>query len=544
MTPLRRAWLLLAALTLLMAATWPRDDAGVPSAQCSFIGSAGAPTLCGTSDPLPVVTGGPTQSTTDPTGWGRSWFQATGLTNNAAYVVFAVEGQTFYAVERIAGACPGGTVRTFVSDNGGRTFALRDTSVDSQTSGVGGAVRASGGNFLIAAQDCGTGNRFGVLRSSSGFQFVAATRPPSGTCAAGSTCSFFSVASQGNTVIVSGASARCRSTDGGTSFSSCAVTAPRSNTFHTIASPTTNIWIAYDVGGDSVHRSTDDGVAWTNVLSAATGGAGRGVVECLTSTICLAAGGTTIRRSTDGGATWTTVFSEPFGNNLTGLLSFGSGVAVAWSGAADRVYRTNDFGATWNFQVIGPDIDFGFTTGDYAGGVTLNGRGLLAGTGRATTNGVAYSPIVGAGETIIAGQSGARWDIDSTGAGLVRLSPQTVGGKSQIEVNRDGFAQCVTPAANTAAVVTITGTAGTTIFLHGYIAFYDAAPAAAQTLTVVTGATTRWRDIVALANTPTRSNWTGPISSFILNETMTVTLPAGGAAVSGTLCTAHRQYAF
>lgn len=538
--PLRETLTLLAlaiGAALLMGPTWPRDDGGEPAAQCSFLGSAGTPTLCSTTDALPTTTLGPTQSTTDPTGWGRTWFQATGLTNNTAYVVFAVEGQTIYAVERTGG----NVIRTFVSDNAGRTFTLRDTSTFATTSGVNGAVRTTGGQFLLATSD--TTTNFAVFRSASGFQFQRATGPASGTCF-GVSCPFFSIAAQGNTVIASGNVGRCRSTDGGTTFPSCAATAPRSNTFHTLASPGVNTWLGYDVGGDSVHRSTDDGVTWVNVLSGFTGGAGRGVVECLSGTVCLAAGGTTIRRSTNAGATWTSVFTEPFANNITGLLSFGSGVAVAWSPNADRVYRTADSGATWAFQVIGPDIDFGFTTGDYAGGQVLNGRGVFAGTGRASTNGVAYSPIVGAGETIVAGQSGNRWDIDTAGAGLVRINPATAGARSQIEVNRDGFPQCVTPAANTAAVITVTPAAGSTAFLHAYIAFYDVAPAAPQTLTVAFAATTRWRDIVGGANIPTRSAWTGPLASFVISEAFTVTLPAGGAGVSGTLCTAHRTYVF
>ncbi len=513
-------------LLLVMGLTWPQDDAGRSAAQCSFLGSAGTPTLCGTADPLPTQSAGPTQSTTDPTGWGRNWFQATGLTNNTRYVVFAAEGQTFYAVERLAAACPAGQVRTFVSDNGGRTFTLRDTSVDSQTSGLSGSVRASGGIFLIAASDCGAVTNFQILRSQSGFQFVRATRPAAGLCAAGTSCSFTSIAAQGSTIIATGnaPSSRCRSTDGGTSFPSCVATAPTSSTYHAIASPTTNTWIAYDVGSDAVFRSTDDGASWTNVLAAATGGAGRGVVECLSSTICLAAGGTTIRRSTNAGLTWTAVMGEPFNNNLDGLLSFGSGVAVAWSGTADRVYRTNDFGATWNFQVIGPDIDTGEAIGDYLGGVTLNGRGVFAGTGRAATNGVAYSPIVGAGETIVAGQSGTRWIINSEGRGLTQTNTNTS--------NR----ACSEPAANTAAVVTIALGNGGPILVGGFVAFYTTAPAAPQTLTITDGATNVWLDIVQGANTPTSRSFGGYPLVRGPGGTVVATLPAGGVGVVGKLC--------
>ncbi len=538
--PVRETLTLLAlaiGAALLMGPTWPRDDGGTPAAQCSFIGSAGTPTLCSTTDPLPTGVG--TTSTTDPTGFGKQFFLSNDPfgTDRASTVPVFVTDQTVLAFTLESGGVPE-AVKTYLSLNAGRTYALSSTSTATfNMTSLVDALRTTAGLYIIGGTSSDAND--GYLRSSDAVAWTQVDLP--GITGA----QVNSIGQQGTTVLVSvsvgGNLQVCRSTNGGASFSSCSdpgALVLAANQANAIASPSASIWLVAD-GSGNVARSTDDGVTFTGVL---VSGSGVNTLTCVSSTICLAAQAGTISRSTNAGATFTTVLSvdTSFASFRT-LLNFGSGVVVALSSipvGGPTLYRSPDFGATWGLASTLPNI-----ASANPGSAKANGGRAVVSTGGANDP-ILYSPVVGAGETIIAGQSGNRWDIDTAGAGLVRVNPATAGARSQIEVNRDGFPQCVTPAANTAAVITVTPAAGSTAFLHAYIAFYDVAPAAPQTLTVAFGATTRWRDIVGGANTPTRSDWTGPLASFVISEAFTVTLPAGGAGVSGTLCTAHRTYVF
>ncbi len=527
---LRKA--LYALALLLIAATWPRDDSGTPAAQCSFIGSAGTPTLCSTTDALPVLTGAPTQASNDPTGFGKNWFASTtGLTSGDAAAMF-VNDQTAVAIK------PNGTgtaLETYLSQNSGRTWSLIATSAGDTCAQVNAGLYF-GGAFLIGCNADGVND--GLFRSPSGFDPWTRLDMP-GVIG----FSTRSIAAQGSTVLVFGPDGNiCRSTNSGSSFSSCVdpgavSTAGRQG----LASPSLNIWLVGDTIGN-VSRSTDDGLTWTTVL--AMGGV-NGFVRCLSATVCLASnGGTTIWRSTNAGTTWTAVFSPGAvtGLGFVGFVDFGSGVVNAVD--QDVVYRSADFGATWTFQVTLPVV---VSSNLYATLEARGGRGLA---GAAFTGGaVLYSPVVGAGETIIAGQNGNRWEINASGEGetstVIRDSTQanaatvTVGGRIGALALLGGGAQrtCSEPAANTAASISVTGVASQRIVLFDYIAFYTTAPAAAQTLTVTSAAVNIWLDIVNGANTPTqRSFSTGLLPTD--GNTLTVTLPAGGAGVVGKLCAA------
>ncbi|MGH7376135.1 MAG: WD40/YVTN/BNR-like repeat-containing protein [Candidatus Methylomirabilales bacterium] len=533
-------WLLLLAMGL----TWPQDDAGRSAGQCSFVGSAGTPVLCSPTDPLPTG-GAPTQSTNDPTGFGKQFFTSSATFTGAAgpSPVF-VSDQQILAFQRNVGAAPQAML-TWLSINGGRTWALVSTSTTLFNVTNTFVAARVGGAYLVGVGNIGAGG--GLLRSTNADNWTAV--PLSGAAAG----SVNSIAAQGTTVLVGRNSdgTICRSTDSGATFATCvdfaAITGftigPQG-----IASPTASTWLIGGTDG-TVGRSTDDGGSFTNVLSIGEVSVKTHLI-CLSATVCLASGGGSIRRSTNAGATWTNVFAIPGTGTLDGFVNYGSGVVVTVPATATPFYRSVDFGATWQFQgtmpagLSSPLGSIDVNSGRAIVGNAVNGAGPLL-----------YSPVVGAGETIIAGASGSRWDIDGSGRGFTRsviansagTTFAAVSGGLRLDVGMvfatGGNARtCSTPAADTAASVSVAGVANQRVSLSSYVAFYTTAPAAAQTLTVTDAATTVWRDIVNGANTPTRHAFGSPPLYATTANSMTVTLPAGGAGVSGVLCVAMDQF--
>ena len=542
-------YLILLLVAFLMGPTYPRDDTGTPAAQCSFIGSAGTPTLCSTTDPLPSG-GPPTQSTTDPTGFGKQFFLTNDPfgTDRASTVPVFVTDQTVLAFTLESGGVPE-AVKTYLSLNGGRTYALSSTSlVTFNMTGLVDALRTTQGLYIIGGTSSDAND--GYLRSSDGVSWTQVDLP--GIVAA----QVNSIGQQGTTVLVSvsvgGNLQVCRSTNSGTSFSSCSdpgALVLAANWANALASPSASIWLVGD-GSGNVARSTDDGVTFSVVLS----GIGTfSTVTCVSSTVCLVADGGTIRRSTNAGATFTTVLSvDTSFATFRALLNFGSGVVVALSSipvGGPTLYRSADFGATWGLASTLPNI-----ASATPGSAKANGGRAVVGTTGANDP-ILYSPVIGAGETIIAGQSGNRWDIDTAGRGFTRsvitdsagTTFATVSGGLRVQVGTvfttGGNAKtCSTPAANTAASISVAGVANQRVNISSYIAYYTTAPAVAQTLTITDAATTIWQDIVALANTPTRHAFGSPPLYATTANTMTITLPAGGVGVSGVLCAVMDQF--
>lgn len=525
-------WGLLAIVVFLMGPTWPRDDTGVPAPPCYFTNALGLLTACSATDPLPTGGGAPTQASNDPTGFGKNWFASTtGLTAGDAAALF-VNDQTAYAFKPNPG---GNALETYVSQNAGRTWALIAT--DAPFASTCASVNAGlyfGGAFLVGCNADGVND--GLLRSPSGFPpWTRLTLPAAGGQ------SVRSIAGQGTTVLVFSPDGQlCRSTNSGASFASCVdppaiITAGRQG----LASPSLNIWIVGDTSGN-VARSTDDGGTWTTVLAM---GGSQGHVRCLSATVCLATNNSpNIWRSTNAGATWTQVFAPGAvtGLGFNGFVDFGSGVVDAMD--QDLAYRSSDFGATWTFQVT---FSVAISSNLYTTLEARNGRGLAGGS--FTGGAVLYSPVVGAGETIVAGQNGNRWEINAAGEGetstVIRDSTQatamgvTAGGRATVVSLPTAADQrtCSEPAANTAASITVTGVANQNIAVNDYIAFYTTAPAAAQTLTITSAGVNVWLDIVNGANTPTRFAFS-PLLKASLGNTVILTLPAGGAGVTGKLC--------
>lgn len=528
--------------------TWIRDDSGAPSAQCAFVGSSGASTLCSPSDPLPTSAG--TTSTTDPTGWGQQWFlgTATGATiENPIYPWIVAENQ-YVGFARSEGA---NTVDLWTSSTKGRLWTKKTAAIN--LGNVWNAVyvvfRLSNGDYLIGG-NCGAGvtptctglGRFGANGSAGQ---VALTGLPAGV--AGSVVSIFQ---QSATVIVIWADGgtstgfQCRSTNSGSSFTCDAVNYTvldgGVNNGKAVDSPSASTWLRAITGG--LARSINDGVSYTSVLTGVA--STKNLVECLSSSVCLYANGQAeIRRSADGGATWSIAFTALGTNPLfRGFVDYGNGVVAALPGAASvNIFLSRDFGVSWTpVFLLGSDPQQCATP---CQGVAFNGAAVYSAgfIGGFLVEKVMYSPTIGAGQAQIVSASGVPLNLDTSGNPTVNEGTAAAFASGWTVRVRQSHSlipttrACNTPAANTAATLSTTGVAGQTVWLFNYIAWYDVAPAAAQILTITDGGTTAWLDTVAGLAVATRSPWGQPMTTT-LGNTLTLTLAAGGVGVSGKLC--------
>lgn len=547
-----RPILLLALLLALVAsgASWIRDDAGLSSAQCAFIGSNGLPTLCSTTDPLPTSASGPaTTSSTDPTGWGQTWFigSATGATQIYKLIPIPLAENDYIG---FAKADVGNSIDVWKSNDKGRTWTRKIASLSFSAVtniGVTQALALTDGSYLVSYA-CGASTTPGC----TGLGRIA----PNGTAAqvalpgipAATTTIGGSIHQQGNTVIyifVEGATAiafQCRSTDTGATFSCDAVN--YSTLFATfgksLASPSTGVWLRGTAAG--LERSVNDGASYTAVLAGAAGTAR--VVECLSPTVCLFTNGQqSIWRSADAGATWAQVFSTPDTNPLfLGILDYGEGVAALVPSTPSRnLWLTRDSGVSWTAVFSFGAAPQACSSPCQVG--TISGSGVFSVTPTVNTDKVMYNPTIGQGTFQIVGTGGVPLAIDSSGRLTANQGARAANAPGQgwwvngvLPTFLTQTRACAQPAANTAAVVTITGVAGQVIGVFRYNAYFSgAAPAAPITLNIVEGATTVWLDQVAGLLIPTFRDLGAGYTSGTGN-TVTVTLPAGGAGVSGVLC--------
>lgn len=130
---------------------------------------------------------------------------------------------------------------------------------------------------------------------------------------------------------------------------------------------------------------------------------------------------------------------------------------------------------------------------------------------------------------------------DSAGAVLTAFANTTPANALQIEMT-GGLSTRSNPAANTAAVVTIAAIAGQRIRLDSATFNYFGANTA-QSLTVADGAT-QVLNITVQASQNSIVQLTFPNGGVVgtSGNAMTITLPAGGAGVSGNLNTQTRQF--
>jgi hypothetical protein len=490
----------------------------------------------------------PSAPENDTQGWGKRFYTSnTGATNNVA--VIPINDRLVYAFEIVFATK---TPRTFVSDDGGQTWTLRDTTPAGASGLIYSALWVPGGMFLLFTNVTFAGS-VGLHASATGFQFTQLTLPGYGAAADHTTGGNY----QGNTVILtvdpaSGDKATCRSTNGGASFGTC-VTHPGFGTFrsHAVTSPTANTWLITDDGG-GIRRSVDDGQSWTTV---ATLGGNGGTVGCPTATICLHGKDTgVISRSVDAGATWATQITLPGGPIIRKFLNYGGGLVLALtsaSGATSSIFRSTDFGATWTYNSTTP------ATGgspDYLSATLLEGRTYIGNSG--TVGEVWYSPSAVAGQYTIIGQNGAPLftssnpgRVDPTGittqpvSGSVTVSG-TVTANQGTAASSPGawpyvpvqgatvFNTSATGAANTAVTATIGAAASTRAHLFGASAFCSAGT---SSIVVADGATTIFQTTATSVGTTLFSvGWTVGLTGTT-NTAMTVTLGACGAGNTGTL---------
>ena len=342
MRRLARALVLVCALAAPAAGasyTVPKDTGGIPAAQCSYLGSTGVATLCSATNPLPTANAGgvspPTSPTTDPVGWGQTWYQGTASPSALATngMPLALANNAFVAFTK---AASGITVDLWSSTNQGATWSVKETvSFGSAASSMYAAVQTSTGAYLVGFA-CGvaTPTCYGLGRLDAGGVATAPTLTgvPNGLGPGGVTA----IHQQGGTILAAYTVAAdatayfCKSTDDGVTWVCGATSYAAIAVGKTFDSPAPLVWIRGVV--DGVQRSVNDGSTWTSVLTGTTSGT---VVECLSSTVCLATDGATkIYRSVNAGLTWQLQYTDPGSNPLySGFVDWGGGIVAALPGA-------------------------------------------------------------------------------------------------------------------------------------------------------------------------------------------------------------------
>ena len=108
-----------------------------------------------------------------------------------------------------------------------------------------------------------------------------------------------------------------------------------------------NLGAGFDRG--QVHKSTDGGATWREVLKV-TGGLT--AISSAPNGVVYAAGDTGVLKSTDGGATWT--HQDIWGGRILLFEAVDDRIAFAYGGK-DTMSRTTDGGATWARQSVPPN---------------------------------------------------------------------------------------------------------------------------------------------------------------------------------------------
>ncbi len=573
---MKKCNVLLAVFLLLFpslagAASWVRDDSGVPAPPVFFQGSSGAQTIVkqGAQDRLPVQTatealgGSPTTNSTDPIGWGQNWFASTftGATSPSTTAVPLIISDNLVYAYAIKDA-GGGVMDVWVSTNRGSTFVKRQANIAVTGYPDGAPIvarRLTTGDTLIAWTCAGGGvtpTCYGLIRASAtgSYAGVVPTGIPNGLNG-----NFASVYQQGTTVLglygATGVGYYCRSTDSGGTFA-CVSSGLGANFLNgdTLTSPSPGVWLFVAPAG--IYRSTNDGTSFSQVLNQAFNNIA--AIQCMSSTVCVATNNsTTIYRSTNAGATWSIAYTHTAGA-YGGLLNFGNNVVVAMpTTAGSDVLGSRDGGLSW--QVVFNKTGLPTCTAGTAicVGATLNGLAFVNASPSATTDKMTFSPTIGSGQVVITGLLGIPLAIDS--AGRLTANQGAAGGAtapwstylSDGTVSRivnpntlavspvQGatlFNSQTTGAANTAVTVTIAAGAG----VRAHVYFIRALCAAAGTanLTITDGGVTVFQSTAAEVTT---TPFYLPMSSAQAaltgntNSAVVVTLGTCGVGNTGTL---------
>jgi hypothetical protein len=169
-------------------------------------------------------------------------------------------------------------------------------------------------------------------------------------------------------------------------------------------------------GGETMLRSTDNGLTWTN-LGPLPGGAGIRELISLGNNIVIA--GTnqgSLFRSTNGGVTWTNLGNQFAQTHIYALENLGGGIALAGTQPGGLILRSTDYGATWtNLGRQGTETQI-ISIENLGGGVVAAGCGINGHILRSTDNGLTWTNL---------GPQAGEFDIDyitNLGNGIVMAS--------------------------------------------------------------------------------------------------------------------------
>lgn len=531
-----KVWVLITSVflaglaTWVLAATWPRDDTGVPAPVVSFLGSGGRPTLVSATDPLPVNTGLTTTSSTDPSGWGRSWVVSqitfpSNVDNDLAVVRELRTGSYLVYASHV----PTTGYRSTLGTN--FTSAFTTSSVPSAHYAID--ANPSLGVYVSILPSTTTTDG---ARSSDGITWTLFTLPtPSGFV--GNPVPRWVVASQGTTILIaiqddaagSGVSV-CRSTDGAASWT-CApasafpgsaglhnATTETLNTHQVLASAGPGRWLLVDRVGH-VYRSTDDGVTWAFVTTLITNplATSRWAVACPAIDTCVVSitsiPGQRTFRSTDGGQTWTELTANKPTTTITHWVVFGAGILVGLSNPNENTaWWSNDNGAS--FIPLGTFIPNNACGSGYWRSVT-DGQGtavvgLACETG--TERRVLVSRPVSAQDRRITDDQGRILRVRPDGSLDVNiLNPTTTVTANQgtalglssinhpwpvvpVQRNQALSNQAVIGSPNTEVVVSVAGASSELVWWYSIVAQCNAPPTATPVDLTITGFNSvKWR---------------------------------------------------
>lgn len=442
----------IAALALLLAVAMPAHAIDVaPGGGSAGTGGGGG-----------AANGTGTTSGTSTTGFGKGWYPSNFVPNGTLVFIFD-NTNTAVAFNRTVGC--GNCLTVSTSSDGGVTYSSFNTTfVAGNEVGTMVKIPSSPPRYLGYVANGGTSHIFSSTALLSGWLDSAYA----GTQLANSAFTFASN-TNGSVVLSSagtaGAVEVCKSLNQGVSFGSCVTfgtSNPNSSQSLAFAGGTT--WLAVD-NGNQLFRSTNDGGSFSLITTFTAGGGGGANVICLSPnyTTCVANASGNILVSHDAGLTWLSVLGIAqtpalcdYGSGNVGI--FGNTPPVGLSAITQNAWSSNNNGdAFYSGNVYGStSAGVGAPT---VSGIACNssGRGVAAIHSTAgTPNFAFYNPLTSPGGTLTSSAGGYNVSALIQGGIILNAAPTT-------------------SAANTAATITLTNTAGSRICIREVVVFSSAA---------------------------------------------------------------------
>lgn len=351
---------------VVLAITWPRDDAGTPAPPAVFLGSGGQPTLVSTTDRLPVDAGAGTTSSTDPSGWGLTWSAL--LPANTGWYGFYRRNAAWWAltIDSFGNMIVYQSARGTLWLDSGRWVRAGANYTSEQFGPV-----VVGPKLIIWWQDPDRGT--GTLHVKQSLDGRTWTRTLAVTIGDGVVYLPWWAERQGNTIAgtiwntndANPLTRVCRSADGGETWAGCSATIPErlwpastrsADKTQSLASPASGVWLLL-THNSRIYRSTDDAASFTLVTQLATNTLATNdfALGCIATNVCLATAqtitGNKLWRTTDGGLTWTLV-TDQLESGVRFIRGLGQGTAIMMGanltvGGLFPIWRSLDSGQTW-----------------------------------------------------------------------------------------------------------------------------------------------------------------------------------------------------